>query len=124
MIVILMLNIIIQGIFYGILFILYLINCVREFSSTLTNLIRGLIFNLILLITWSAIMGLLFNNGELDLILGPADTGLYLLSLFSISTNYYYLCLLFSEKLVSPNNLVAIINERIKDNFNKIKFWF
>lgn len=121
LIFIFMSNVIFQGLFYSLIFILFLINIKIEFSPILISIRQAYFLNITLFIIWVGILNLFQNNGKLDLILGPADSGLFLLSLFSIVTNYYYLSLLLSKKLEKPVIIISIIENKIFQFLVKIK---
>lgn len=98
-------SVLLQSLIYFIIFIYHLILFFKFKDNYSIKVLRIIAIAFLLFIFWLLITILVSNNGHNDVFWGPADTGLFFISLASFFVNYLIFSTSFANTILTPLKL-------------------
>jgi hypothetical protein len=111
-------SLIFQFIVYLILTIQNAYMSIRYMYSSNIMILKILSLAFLLGVVWLIVNSILSDNGHHDLLWGPADTGLFFISLSSTVVNYLLFTYSTFGRIASPSQLITYLRSTIRDLFD------
>ena len=115
------LSVLLQAFIYFILFLFHLYSLLRYKREYNKMMIKIFSWGIILFSVWVAITITVSSNGRHDLFWGPADTGLFFMSISSLIINYLIYAYNLTNTITSPAKVYHIWKGFAKEYIDVMK---